>query len=370
MIYGEVGRLFGRFGKVLKFNNIYQGKNVLVTGHTGFKGSWLSIWLNELGANVIGYSLDPYTDNDNYVLSKLDSKILDIRGDVRDYSRLNEVFKKYNPDIVFHLAAQPIVRFSYENPKETYEINLMGTVNVLECIRESTNTKIGIMVTSDKCYENKEQLIGYKENDRIGGYDPYSSSKGCVELAISSWMRSFFNSKKNDSPTKSIASVRAGNVIGGGDWAADRIIPDCIRKLELKEPIEIRNPQAIRPWQHVLDPLYGYLLLGQKLFEEPNKYCGGWNFGPAEDTLLNVWDLAKLLITKYGMGELLNMSNYEQLHEANLLTLDICKAKEELGWEPKINITGAIELTVEWYKKYKTHNMYNLCVDQINNYGK
>ncbi|WP_304180859.1 CDP-glucose 4,6-dehydratase [Leptotrichia trevisanii] len=228
------------------FNGVYKGKTVLVTGHTGFKGSWLSIWLKELGANVIGYALDPYTQKDNFVFSGLENKIVDIRGDIRDKKHLKEVFDKYKPEFVFHLAAQPLVRLSYDNPVETYETNVMGTINVLECIRETPEVKIGIMITTDKCYENKEQIWGYRETDPLGGYDPYSSSKGAVEIAIGSWRSSYFNPKDYDKHGKSIASVRAGNVIGGGDWSLDRVIPDCIRALEKGEPINIRNPKAIK----------------------------------------------------------------------------------------------------------------------------
>jgi len=244
------------------FNNIYRGKTVLVTGHTGFKGSWLSIWLSELGAKVIGYALDPYTERDNFVLSGLGKKIVDIRGDIRDRDKLEKVFLKYTPEIVFHLAAQPLVRLSYEMPVETYETNVMGTVNVLEAIRKTKDTRIGIMVTTDKCYDNKEQLWGYRESDPLGGYDPYSSSKGAAEIAINSWRLSYFNPQDHAKHGKAIASARAGNVMGGGDWAKERIIPDCIKALEAGIPIEIRSPQSVRPWEHVLEPLSGYLLLG------------------------------------------------------------------------------------------------------------
>jgi CDP-glucose 4,6-dehydratase len=347
------------------FNNIYKGKKVLVTGHTGFKGSWLSIWLNELGAEVIGYALDPYTDKDNFVLSKLSDKIVDIRGDIRDRQKLEEVFQEYKPEIVFHLAAQPLVRLSYDIPVETYEVNVMGTINIMECIRKTKETKIGIMITTDKCYENKEQIWGYRENEPMGGYDPYSSSKGAAEIAINSWRRSFFNPKDYEKHGKAIASVRAGNVIGGGDWARDRIIPDCIRALEEEKNIEIRSPKSIRPWEHVLEPLSGYLLLGQKLYENPIKYADGWNFGPNLDSIVTVWEIAEKVIKNYGDGELKDISNPSDLHEAKLLALDISKARFELGWKPTLNINETIELTIDWYKRYKNEDVYDLCVEQI-----
>ena len=246
------------------FNNIYQNRKVLITGHTGFKGSWLSIWLHELGAEVIGIALDPYSEYDNYVLSGLRDKIIDLRGDIRDRQMLRDVFSRYRPEIVFHLAAQPLVRLSYDIPVETYEVNVMGTVNVLEAIRETESVRVGVFITTDKCYENKEQIWGYRENEAMGGYDPYSSSKGAAEIAIASWRRSFFNPGQCEKHHKSVASVRAGNVIGGGDWSKDRIIPDCIRALENGKPIKIRSPKSTRPCQHVLEPLSGYMLLAQK----------------------------------------------------------------------------------------------------------
>ena len=351
------------------FNNIYRGKKVLVTGHTGFKGSWLSIWLRELGAEVIGYSLDPYTEKDNFNLSKLSEKILDIRGDIRDKKYLREVFEKYQPEIVFHLAAQPLVRLSYDIPVETYETNVMGTINILEEIRNSKSVKVGILITTDKCYENKEQIWGYRENEAFGGYDPYSSSKGACEIAIHSWIKSFFNPKDYDKHGKSIASVRAGNVIGGGDWAKDRIVPDCIRALEENKDIEIRSPKSIRPWEHVLEPLSGYLLLGQKMLEEPTKYCEGWNFGPTLDAIVNVWEVASNIVKFYGKGKLKDISNPNDLHEAKLLLLDITKARFELGWKPTLTIEQSIELTVDWYKRYMSEDVYELCRKQIERFS-
>ena len=258
------------------FDNFYRGKRVLVTGHTGFKGSWLSIWLHELGAEVIGVAQDPFTVRDNFVLSGIGEKIkADLRADIRDGERIKAIFQEYQPEIVFHLAAQPLVRLSYDIPVETYETNVMGTIHVLEAVRSTDSVKVGVMITTDKCYENKEQIWGYRENEPMGGYDPYSSSKGAAEIAIASWRRSFFHPEQYDKHGKSIASVRAGNVIGGGDWALDRIIPDCIKALESGAAIDIRSPKAIRPWQHVLEPLSGYMLLAQKMWDAPPDYCAG-----------------------------------------------------------------------------------------------
>jgi CDP-glucose 4,6-dehydratase len=279
--------------------------------------------------------------------------------------KLHETFEKYQPEIVFHLAAQPLVRLSYDCPVETYQTNLMGSIYVMEEVRKCPSTKVCVMITTDKCYENREQIWGYRENEAMGGYDPYSSSKGAAEIAISSWRRSFMNPEKYESHGKAIASARAGHVIGGGDWALDRIIPDCIRFIEQGKPVEIRAPQAVRPWQHVLEPLSGYLLLGAKMLENPTKYCEGWNFGPAIDAIVPVWDVANLVVKHYGKGELKDVSNPNALHEANLLALDISKARFSLGWTPRWTIEKAVEKTVEWYKNYATSNIYELCLNQI-----
>lgn len=351
------------------FNNFFNGKRVLVTGHTGFKGSWLSIWLHALGAEVVGIGLDPVTERDNFVLSGIGNKIkADIRADIRNGEKMKEIFAAYKPEIVFHLAAQPLVRLSYEIPVDTYQINVIGTINILEAIRATDSVKVGIMITTDKCYENKEQIWGYRENEPMGGYDPYSSSKGAAELAISSWRRSYFNPEKFIEHGKSIASVRAGNVVGGGDWALDRIVPDCIRAIEENKPINIRSPKSIRPWQHVLEPLGGYMLLAKKMYENPTKYCEGWNFGPSSESISTVWEVANLLITHYGKGILRDLSDPNSLHEAKLLMLDISKAKFRLGWEPKMNIDRTINLTVDWYKKYHKQDVYELCLEQISSY--
>lgn len=351
------------------FDNFYKGKRVLVTGHTGFKGSWLSIWLNELGAEVIGVGLEPYSERDNFVLSGIGGKIkADLRVDIRDGRKLKEIFTEYKPEIVFHLAAQPLVRLSYEIPVETYETNVMGSINVLEAIRATDSVRVGVMITTDKCYENREQIWGYRENEPMGGYDPYSSSKGAAEIAISSWRRSFFNPGDYAKHGKSIASVRAGNVIGGGDWALDRIIPDCIRALEAGKPIEIRSPKAIRPWQHVLEPLGGYMLLARKMWESPTEYCEGWNFGPRAESISTVWEVAQKVVNDYGSGELRDLSDPNALHEAKLLMLDISKAKFRLGWEPRMNIDQTVALTTDWYKEYRNTPSYDLCVRQIKEY--
>ena len=349
------------------YNDFYKGKRVLVTGHTGFKGSWLSIWLHELGAEVIGVALDPYSDRDNYVLSGIGKKIkADIRADIRDGERMKEIFAKFQPEIVFHLAAQPLVRLSYDIPTETYEVNVMGTINIMEAIRSTPSVKVGVMITTDKCYENKEQVDGYVETDPFGGYDPYSSSKGACEIAISSWRRSFFNPEDyGQKHNVSLASVLAGNVIGGGDWAKDRIIPDCIRALEAHETICIRSPKSVRPWEHVLEPLSGYMLLAQKMWENPTAYCEGWNFGPNAESVSTVWEVASALIDNYGYGDLRDCSDIDAPHEAKLLMLNINKVKTCLGWYPRMNIQQCISLVADWYKRYKVEDVYSLCVDEI-----
>jgi CDP-glucose 4,6-dehydratase len=378
------------------FDNFYQGKRVLITGHTGFKGSWLAIWLHELGAEVVGIALDPATERDNFVLSGIGTKIkADLRGDIRNGQLMKDIFQKYQPEIVFHLAAQPLVRLSYDIPVETYEVNVMGSIHIMEAIRVTDSVKVAVMITTDKCYENREQIWGYRENDAMGGYDPYSSSKGAAEIAIASWRRSFFNPEQYANHGKSIASVRAGNVIGGGDWALDRIIPDCIKALEADKPIEIRSPKAIRPWQHVLEPLSGYMLLAQKMWNEPTKYCEGWNFGPHAESIAMVWDVATKVVENYfkksgsknqesGLKTqtdvelstinyqlstfLKDLSNPNDLHEAKLLMLDISKANFQLGWKPRLSIEQTVALTVDWYKKYKRQDVRSLIIEQIESF--
>lgn len=349
------------------FDNFYCGKRVLVTGHTGFKGSWLSIWLHELGAEVVGVSQEPFTNRDNYVLSGIGNKMMaDLRSDICDGQKMKEIFQKYQPEIVFHLAAQPLVRYSYEQPVETYEANVMGTIHVMEAIRATSSVKVGVMITTDKCYDNKEQMRGYKEDDPFGGYDPYSSSKGACEIAIQSWRRSFFNPEDYGKKHHvSLASVRAGNVIGGGDWALDRIIPDCIKALEHDKVIDIRSPKAIRPWEHVLEPLSGYMMLAKKQWEHPTEFCEGWNFGPESESVSTVWEVATELIKNYGKGELKDSSDPNAVHEAKLLMLDITKAKTKLGWKPRMNMQQCMDLVADWYKRYQKEDVYQLCVEEI-----
>lgn len=351
-------------------NDFWVGKKVLVTGHTGFKGSWLTLWLLLMGAKVIGFSLNENDEKGIFEKANLSNKIEDLRGDIRNSNQVNEIFKKYNPDIVFHLAAQPLVRESYENPVYTYEVNVNGTINILEGIKSIKEKCVGILITTDKCYENKEQIWGYREEDSFGGYDPYSSSKACCEILISSWRNSFFNKSSYDEHKKSIASVRAGNVIGGGDFSKDRIIPDCIRALEEKKKIEIRNPNSTRPWQHVLEPLYGYMLLAEKIYNNPKEYCEGWNFGPDINSAVSVKEVAEGIADLYGVKDAVKIKENSVLHEANLLFLDTTKARVKLGWSGKLNINEALKLTVHWYKNYKNGDVFNLCKEEIEYYYK
>jgi len=348
--------------------NIWKDKRVLITGHTGFKGSWLSIWLKVMGAEVVGYALEPYTDRDNFLLTKLEEKITHIVGDVRDYEHFSEIIKKYKPEFVFHLAAQTIVRESYINPKETFDVNIGGTVNLLECCRFAESVRVIVNITTDKCYENKEWIWGYRENDKLGGYDPYSSSKAGSEIVTSAYRQSFFNPDKFNKHGKNLASARAGNVIGGGDWSNDRLIPDCIRKLEKNEPIIIRNPYALRPWQHVLEPLSGYLLLAEKMYQSPGKYCEAWNFGPEEESMKPVGEVTDLVAKNWGEGSWESQLDKNAPHEAGILRLDITKARTKLGWKPFWDIEHTVRATVDWYKSYKEKDMYQFCKRQIESY--
>lgn len=347
------------------FNNIYSGKKVLVTGHTGFKGSWLTLWLKHLGAEVLGYSLKPNTNPSMFEELKIDGKCRNVFADILDEKKLAESFKEFQPDIVFHLAAQPLVRLSYAEPVMTYKTNVIGSLNVLETARKCPAVKAFVNVTTDKCYENKEINRGYREDEPMGGYDMYSSSKGCVEILSSSFRRSFLQDKK----AMAMATARAGNVIGGGDWALDRLIPDCVRSINKGIDIEIRNPIAVRPWQHVLEPLSGYLLLGQKLLEEGHKFADGFNFGPNEDSVLTVAEVAKTVTEFYGKGKVF-VGEPSPLHEAGLLMLNIEKAEKVLNWTPTLTAKEAIRNTVEWYKHFyaKDTDIYEFTMKQIKEY--
>jgi CDP-glucose 4,6-dehydratase len=337
------------------FDGMYNNKKVLITGHTGFKGSWLALWLSQMGANVTGYSLQPPTEPNHFQL--LDLNINSVFGDIRDTDKLKEVFRKQQPEIVFHLAAQAIVRLSYNNPVETLTSNVMGTVNVLEAAKSIGTVRAIVNVTSDKCYENREWPWGYREIDALGGYDPYSASKGCAEIVTSCWRNSFFNlTAYGNTHQTLLASVRAGNVIGGGDWAADRLIPDIMRAVHQNEKVKIRNPQATRPWQHVLEPLSGYLLLGQKLLEGRKEFAEAWNFGPSEEGNVTVGEIVHLVKRVWPKIDYEINQPPNQPHEAGLLRLDCSKARTKLNWIPAWTGNDAIEKTTLWYKAFYESN--------------
>lgn len=325
---------------------VFRGKRVLVTGHTGFKGSWLALWLHLLGAEVAGLALPPESDGDHFNLLGLDRVVRHCVGDIRDNDLVQQLFREFQPEFLFHLAAQPLVRYSYDEPKLTFDTNVGGSVNILEGVRNTPSVKALVYVTSDKCYKNKEWLWGYRENDELGGYDPYSASKAAAELVFSSYLDSFFKKR----PDFGAASVRAGNVIGGGDWAKDRIVPDCIRALQEKRPIILRNPLATRPWQHVLEPLSGYLLAAADLYHAPDKISGAWNFGPDDDSVRTVKDLAQHLVSCWGEGEIEARPQKDAPHEANLLHLNCDKAKRLLGWRARWDFEQGVANTVSWYR--------------------
>ena len=330
--------------------NFWQGKTVLVTGHTGFKGSWMSLWLQQLGADVVGYSLAPPTEPSLFKDARVNEGIQSNEADIRDLSRLQDVIANTKPDVIFHLAAQPLVRYSYDHPIETYETNVMGTVNVLEAARREASVKAVVCITTDKCYENREWVWGYRENEAMGGYDPYSSSKGCSELVISAYRNSYFSSGEGPA----VASVRAGNVIGGGDWAEDRLIPDIVRAMMKNEGVIIRAPKSIRPWQHVLEPLSGYMLLAERLWDEKNSYADAWNFGPNDEDAKPVEWIVERLTQSWGEGAHWELDKDVNPHEAQYLKLDISKVKSLLGYEPRLDLGTTLEWVTQWYKAY--HN--------------
>jgi CDP-glucose 4,6-dehydratase len=332
-------------GVMDRLKKAYARKTVLVTGDTGFKGSWLSIWLHMLGARVVGFAFPPRTDEDNYVVCGLGGRNEHIDGDIRDFDVFHKVMTDIRPSIVFHLAAQALVLDSYKDPLGTFQTNVLGTANVLEAVRGTSGVQAAVMVASDKCYENRERARGYKETDPLGGRDPYSASKGASEIVTSSYIRSFFG----DSGSACIASVRAGNVIGGGDWSPNRIMPDCIRALRRSEPVTVRNPDAVRPWQHVLEPLHGYLYLGALLMKGKRSYSGAWNFGPSPSNRYPVRRLVEEVIRAWGQGRY-RVRRDRGAKEARMLALDISKAARQLGWRPALRFPDTVRFTVEEYR--------------------
>ena len=355
--------------KMVVNSNFWKNKKVLLTGHTGFKGSWLSIWLKKLGVELIGFSKDIPTEPSLFELAKVSENMKSITGDIRNFSVIQRIIQENQPEIIIHMAAQSLVRESYENPINTFSTNIMGTVNLLESLKESKKTQVVINVTSDKCYENNNLGNSFSENSPMGGYDPYSSSKGCSELITSAFRNSFYNLKEFDSHKLSLSTVRAGNVIGGGDWAKDRLIPDIIKNISKGIPTQIRNTKSIRPWQFVLEPLNGYLLLAEKMWEKGNEFSEPWNFGPDNEGCKSVkWILEKIsedLKNKFVWEE----NNEKNLHEASILKLDSNKAKKRLGWKTKLNINETLEWTISWYKEFlKNSNMKKYTEDQINRF--
>lgn len=325
----------------------FAGKRVLLTGHTGFKGSWLALWLRHLGAEVTGFALAPDYDGSHFELLGLDRDIRHVLGDIRDLDALARVVDDTRPEVVFHLAAQALVRRSYDDPKTTFDTNVGGSVNLLEALRHCDSVRALVFITSDKAYLNKEWPWGYRENDELGGHDPYSASKAAAEMAFMAYRHSFLERRAD----LGVASTRAGNVIGGGDWAQDRIIPDCMRALRDGQPIRLRNPLATRPWQHVLDPLHGYLRLGAALLDDPRRFTGAWNFGPELDKGLTVRQVAERAVAGWGGGEIVEEAEADAPFEHRLLQLSIDKAKLDLGWRPKWSSERAINETVDWYKR-------------------
>lgn len=351
--------------------SIYKGKKVFLTGHTGFKGAWLLQWLHLLGAEIKGYALAPLHTNDLYHLIEGDALCQSVIADINDQQTLEKEIVSFEPDFIFHLAAQPLVRLSYEIPSQTFATNAIGTAFVLDAVRKLEKPCTVVLITTDKVYENKEWIYPYREADGLGGHDPYSASKACAELIIHSYVQSYFQPAQYSKHKKAVASTRAGNVIGGGDWSKDRIIPDIIKSLLSGEPVNVRNPMAVRPWQHVLEPLHGYLMLGEKLAADPEKYGGAWNFGPLLDDNKPVEELVKTAIEVWGSGSYQTPELKNQPHEATLLKLDISKAVNLLKWVPKYGSKAAIYKTIEWYKQYheKATDIKAFTINQIQSYA-
>ena len=343
----------------------WKGKRVFVTGHTGFKGSWLSLWLQLMGAEVKGFSLAPPTQPALFEVAKVGDNMQTEIGDICNLQQLSQSIRAFNPDVLLHLAAQPLVRLSYKEPVDTYSTNVMGTVNVLEAARYAPQLKSVVIITTDKCYENREWEWGYRENEPMGGHDPYSNSKGCAELVVSAYRRSFFYT--ND--TTAVASARAGNVIGGGDWADDRLIPDILRAFEQQQPVIIRNPLSTRPWQHVLEPLSGYLVLAERLYNEGNAFAEGWNFGPKDDDCQPVQWILEKMVQFWGEGARYEWDKSEQPHEANFLKLDCSKAATRLKWHPQWRLADTLEKIVHWHRAWlQGADMQTYCLYEIKGY--
>jgi CDP-glucose 4,6-dehydratase len=351
-------------------NEFWRGKRIFLTGHTGFKGSWLSLWLQDLGAEVTGYALAPPTTPSLFEVAKVGGKMRSVIADIRDLTRLTAAMNEACPDMVIHMAAQALVRHSYAEPVETYAINVMGTAHLLEAVRQTDSVRSVVIVTSDKCYENREWPWGYRENEAMGGYDPYSSSKGCAELVTSAYRNSYFNVAKYSEHGVAIATGRAGNVIGGGDWAQDRLIPDILRAVEAGQPVNIRSPHAIRPWQHVLEPLSGYLILAEKLYTEGTSFAEGWNFGPAEEDARPVRWITEQITALWGEGASWQLDQNPQPHEAHYLKLDCSKARALLNWRPMWDLTRTLQSIVTWHKAARQGaEMKAVCLQQIVEYS-
>lgn len=352
------------------FNNVYADQTVLVTGHTGFKGSWLAIWLRELGANVIGYSLPtPPTNPSNFTLTNLHNTITDLRGDVRDLANLQEIIATHQPKFIFHLAAQPIVLNGVTDPITTFTSNVDGTLNILEAVRNSTSVRVLVSITTDKVYDNKEWLWGYRENDRLGGHDPYSASKAMAEMAVAAYRDTYFPASRYPEHRVAIATVRAGNVIGGGDFADHRLVPDCLRALMADQPIGVRNPLSIRPWQHVLEPLSGYLWLGANLLHDGPAYAEAWNFGPLEQQGITTQALAERLINQWGSGSWQKVGTDLPQVETGMLRLSWDKAASRLNWRPVYTWQDAISEIIGWFRSYQQGlDMYEVCHEHIETY--
>ncbi|VVE01305.1 CDP-glucose 4,6-dehydratase [Pandoraea anhela] len=347
----------------------WRGKRVLVTGHTGFKGGWLCLWLQQLGAEVTGYALEAPTQPSLFETARVADGMTSIIGDIRDLDHLTRVFSQVAPEIVIHMAAQPLVRLSYKEPVQTYSTNVMGTVHLLEAVRHTPSVRAVVNVTSDKCYENREWVWGYRETEPMGGFDPYSNSKGCAELVTDAFRNSYFHPDHYAEHGVAVGSGRAGNVIGGGDWAGDRLIPDMMRALSRGTPVQIRNPHAIRPWQHVLEPLSGYLRLAEKLYTEGPAFVGGWNFGPSDSDTQPVQWIVEHLVARWGDGAAWQRDSAPQPHEATYLKLDCSKAKTLLGWTPRWTLSEAIDHIVEWHQAFlRNADMRALTLSQINAY--